>query len=51
MNCSMALEASELERNKVFGSAIRAKQKGNVIMAAKAIFKKNTGLQLRVKQA
>lgn len=27
MNCSMALEARELERNKVFGSAMRAKQK------------------------
>lgn len=28
MNCSMALEASELERNKVFGSAMKAKNKG-----------------------
>lgn len=27
MNCSMALEASELERNKVFGSAGGAEQK------------------------
>ena len=27
MNCSMALEERELERNKVFGSARRAKQK------------------------
>lgn len=27
MNCSMALEERELERNKVFGSARGAKQK------------------------
>lgn len=40
MNCSMALEASEFDRNKVLGSAIRAEGK-KIVLAKYLTYEQN----------